>query len=81
MSNRNAGGAPRVKKVMTQPAHLIYEYLKNRDRVLIWLYENTALRLEGIIVGFDEYMNVVLDEANEVNTKNGNRRSIGRILL
>ncbi len=29
MSNRNAGGAPRVKKVMTQPAHLIYEYLKN----------------------------------------------------
>ena len=31
--------------------------------------------------GFDEYMNLVLDEAEEVNKKKGTRKSIGRILL
>ena len=31
--------------------------------------------------GFDEFMNVVLDEADEVYVKKGTRRSIGRIVL
>lgn len=31
--------------------------------------------------GFDEYMNIVLDEAEEVTTKTGAKRTIGRILL
>ena len=31
--------------------------------------------------GFDEYMNLVLDEAEEVNKKKGTRKTIGRILL
>lgn len=33
----------------------------------IWLYENTRMRIEGQILGFDEYMNLVLDEAEEVS--------------
>ena len=37
-----------------------------RTRVQIWLYENTKMRIEGQILGFDEYMNLVLDEAEEV---------------
>jgi small nuclear ribonucleoprotein E len=49
--------------------------------VQIWLYENTATRIEGRISGFDEYMNLVLDEAEEVDMKTGSRQQIGRILL
>jgi len=31
--------------------------------------------------GFDEYMNLVLDDAEEVSLKNGTRTPLGRILL
>jgi small nuclear ribonucleoprotein (snRNP)-like protein len=34
--------------------------------VSLWLYENVNTRIEGIITGFDEYMNLVLDDAYEV---------------
>lgn len=32
----------------------------------MWLYDNTEFRIEAFIIGFDEFMNVVLDEAEEV---------------
>lgn len=47
----------------------------------VWLQEKIHLRIEGHIVGFDEYMNLVLDEACEVNTKVDSRKPVGRILL
>lgn len=31
--------------------------------------------------GFDEYMNVVLDEAEEVNTKTNTRKSVGKFQI
>ncbi|XP_058463754.1 probable small nuclear ribonucleoprotein E [Malaya genurostris] len=71
----------KVQKVMVQPINLIFRYLQNRSRVQVWLYENTHLRIEGHIVGFDEYMNLVLDEAEEYNIKKQNRRQLGRIML
>ncbi len=46
----------------------------------IWLFENVNERIEGLIIGFDEYMNLVLDEAEEVH-KTGKRITLGRILL
>jgi len=49
--------------------------------VQIWLYEQTDLRIEGRIIGFDEYMNLVLDEAEEVSMKRKTRKPVGRILL
>ncbi|KAK3097016.1 hypothetical protein FSP39_005613, partial [Pinctada imbricata] len=52
-----------------------------RSRIQVWLYEQTNLRIEGCIVGFDEYMNLVLDEAEEVHMKTKNRKTLGRILL
>lgn len=76
----SAGGA-KVKRVMTQAINLIFELLKRRDKVSIWLYENSAMKMEGFIIGFDEYMNVTLDSAVEVNVKTNKRREIGRILL
>ena len=31
-----------------------------KTRIQVWLYENTDLRIEGKIIGFDEYMNLVV---------------------
>ena len=62
-------GRGKVQKVMVQPINLIFRYLQNRARIQIWLYEQTKVRIEGHIIGFDEYMNLVLDEAEEVNIK------------
>lgn len=35
----------------------------------------------GHIVGFDEYMNLVLDDAEEVNIKSKARKTLGRVML
>lgn len=47
----------------------------------VWLYEQSDSRLEGTIKGFDEFMNLVLDDTVEVNYKKNTRRELGRILL
>jgi len=60
---------------------LIANILQSKTRVLLWLYEDKRTKLEGQIIGFDEYMNVTLDDSVEIDTKTGKRREIGRILL
>ena len=49
--------------------------------MVVWLYENVNTRIEGQIVGFDEYMNLVLDEATEVHTNRCTSKTLGRIML
>mmetsp|Transcript_24895 Transcript_24895/g.54300 ORF Transcript_24895/g.54300 Transcript_24895/m.54300 type:complete len:87 (-) Transcript_24895:310-570(-) len=71
----------RVKKVMTMPINVIFGHLQSKKRVKIWLYEDTRMAIEGQIIGFDEYMNMTLDDAAEVDTKTGNKVDVGRILL
>jgi len=45
------------------------------------LYEEKDMRIEGVIIGFDEYMNLTLDDAEEISLKNKTRTKLGRILL
>ncbi|EJK57461.1 hypothetical protein THAOC_22489 [Thalassiosira oceanica] len=71
----------KVKKVMTLPINVIFGHLQKKTRVKIWLYEDTRMSIEGQIIGFDEYMNFVLDSATEVDMKTGKRTDVGRILL
>merc|ERR1711864_29651 len=71
----------RVQKVLVQPINLIFRYLQNRTRVSVWLYENVNTRIEGHIVGFDEYMNLVLEDAAEIHVKRQTRKEVGRIML
>lgn len=75
--------ATKVQRIMTQPINLIFRFLQTKSRVQIWLYEHAANGdvLEGQIVGFDEYMNLVLDDADEVNLGKKERKKIGRVLL
>lgn len=39
------------------------------------------MQIEGQIIGFDEYMNMVLDDAVEIDSKKNIRTEVGRILL
>jgi len=53
-----------------------------KTKVVIWLYDNTEMRIEGRIIGFDEFMNIVIDDAAEVYVKDAKpRRDLGRIML
>ncbi|KAK9838965.1 hypothetical protein WJX74_006862 [Apatococcus lobatus] len=72
---------PKVKRIMTQPINLIFRFLQSRQKIQIWLFEQQDLRIEGRIIGFDEYMNLVLDEAEEISVKRKTRKAVGRILL
>ncbi|KAJ1647536.1 hypothetical protein J3B02_006376 [Coemansia erecta] len=71
----------RVQKVMVYPINVIFKFLQTKTRVQIWLYEQANLRLEGRVLGFDEFMNVVLDDAVEIHIKKNTRKSLGRIML
>eukprot|EP00542_Grammatophora_oceanica_P007246 CAMPEP_0194066622 /NCGR_PEP_ID=MMETSP0009_2-20130614/86125_1 /TAXON_ID=210454 /ORGANISM="Grammatophora oceanica, Strain CCMP 410" /LENGTH=85 /DNA_ID=CAMNT_0038719595 /DNA_START=79 /DNA_END=336 /DNA_ORIENTATION=+ len=70
-----------VKKVMTLPINVIFGHLQKKTRVVIWLYEDCSTKMEGQIIGFDEYMNMVLEDAVEITNNNNKREEIGRILL
>ncbi|WWD18855.1 hypothetical protein CI109_103310 [Kwoniella shandongensis] len=76
------------RKVMVQPINIIFSHLQKHTRTTIWLYDNNDFRIEAYIIGFDEFMNLVLDDAEEVydiGAKSGKevqpRRELGRILL
>ncbi|TRM65657.1 hypothetical protein BD626DRAFT_485478 [Schizophyllum amplum] len=72
----------RQQRVMVQPINVIFKNLQQKSHVCIWLYDNVEMRIEGRIIGFDEFMNVVIDEAVEVYIKEAKpRRELGRILL
>ncbi|ORX45447.1 LSM-domain-containing protein [Piromyces finnis] len=73
--------ANKVKKISQLPINLIFKYLQSGARVQVWLYEQTDIRIEGVIVGFDEFMNLVLRDAEEVSMKKKTRKELGRILL
>ncbi|QCD80429.1 small nuclear ribonucleoprotein E [Vigna unguiculata] len=47
-----------------------------KARIQIWLFEQKDLRIEGRIIGFDEYMNLVLDDAEEVNIKKKSKKTL-----
>ncbi|OOF94931.1 hypothetical protein ASPCADRAFT_406759 [Aspergillus carbonarius ITEM 5010] len=64
MTGRGGGGGAR--KTLLAPIHFIFKLLQQRSTVSIWLYEQLAFRIEGKIRGFDEFMNLVIDDAVEV---------------
>uniref|UniRef100_A0A8C3VG71 Small nuclear ribonucleoprotein E n=2 Tax=Passeriformes TaxID=9126 RepID=A0A8C3VG71_CATUS len=39
------------------------------------------MRLVLLLQGFDEYMNLVLDDAEEIHSKTKSRKQLGRIML
>jgi len=72
-------------KVLLAPIHFIFKLLQSRATVSVWLYENLGMRIEGKLRGFDEFMNLVIDDAIEVTLAKKDtpeeRRNVGQILL
>ncbi|KAK1925939.1 hypothetical protein DB88DRAFT_485678 [Papiliotrema laurentii] len=76
------------RKVMAQPINILFSFLQKHTKVVIWLYDNTEFRLEGYIIGFDEFMNVVIDETTQIYQPKKDEskpvkepEQLGRILL
>ncbi|THG10916.1 hypothetical protein TEA_028979 [Camellia sinensis var. sinensis] len=65
----------KVQRIMNQPINLIFRFLQSKARIQIWLFEQKDSRIEGRIIGFDEYMNLVLDDAEEGNVKKKTRKA------
>ncbi|KAK9773564.1 hypothetical protein SCAR479_09708 [Seiridium cardinale] len=83
MTGRGGGGG---RKVLLPPINFIFKLLQSHATVKIWLYEQLAIRIEGKIRGFDEFMNLVIDDAVEVKqiTKTNpeeKRRALGMIQI
>uniref|UniRef100_A0A286XRL4 Small nuclear ribonucleoprotein E n=1 Tax=Cavia porcellus TaxID=10141 RepID=A0A286XRL4_CAVPO len=51
------------------------------QKVMVWLYKQVNMQIEGCIIGFDEYMNLILDDAKEIHSKTKSRKQLGRIML
>ncbi|KAM5334250.1 small nuclear ribonucleoprotein E-like [Glossophaga mutica] len=75
------GQSQKVLKVMVQPINLIFRYLQNRSQIQVWLYEQVNMQIEDCVIGFDEYMNLALDDADEIHSKTKSRKQLGRIML
>jgi len=83
MTGRGGGG--QRGKVLLPPINFIFRLLQQRSPVSIWLYEQLGIRIEGKIREFDEFMNLVIDDAVEVQLatkiEEESRRQLGQILL
>jgi small nuclear ribonucleoprotein E len=88
MSGRGGhGGGGGGRKVLLPPINFIFKLLQQHSTVQIWLYEQLNMRIEGKIRGFDEFMNLVIDDAVEVTmpstkgenaSEGGERRHVGQ---
>uniref|UniRef100_A0A2K6UGR1 Small nuclear ribonucleoprotein E n=1 Tax=Saimiri boliviensis boliviensis TaxID=39432 RepID=A0A2K6UGR1_SAIBB len=75
------GQGQKVQKVMVQPINLIFRCLQNRSRIQVWAYEQVNMRIEGCVIGFDKYMNLVLGDAEEIHSKTKSRKQLGQMML
>ncbi|NWS61784.1 RUXE protein, partial [Chunga burmeisteri] len=75
------GGENKIAWSVYVPGLLSSSIILQRSRIQVWLYEQVNMRIEGCIIGFDEYMNLVLDDAEEIHSKTKSRKQLGRIML
>lgn len=75
-------------RVVIPPVNCLFNYLQQQATLSIWLYEQVGYRIQGKICGFDEFMNVVIEDAIQVpvDPKTGGESleqgvKLGRILL
>ena len=67
--------------VLQRPSNIITGFKDSGDRVCVWLSKEYTTRFEGKLLGFDEFLNLVLDDTVEINMKNNTRTNAGRLLL
>lgn len=67
-------------KVMVPPINQLFKLLQLNSNVSVWLMEKKQERITGILKGFDEFMNIVLENAIQI-VDDDEKRSIGTIML
>jgi small nuclear ribonucleoprotein E len=67
--------------VLEPPLHILFGYLKEAKRIRIHLNQNNKMVIEGRIVGFDEFMNIVLEDAREIYLRDDSHVPLGRTML
>ena len=68
-------------RTILKPINYLFQLFKSKTKVESWLFEDEETIFQGIIAGFDEYMNMVLYEAEEINKKKGSKITHGKIML
>ena len=69
------------QRAILKPINFLFQLYKSKVKVEVWLFEDDNTMFQGIILGFDEYMNLVLDDCEEINKEKGTRVFQGRIML
>lgn len=59
------------KKKSLGPIENIFLLMEKRTKVEIWTEHNPNIRFQGIILGFDEWMNLTIEDTQEINIKKG----------
>jgi len=66
---------------MTQPINLIYRYLISEKRITVYFKTNTFIQIRGKLIGFDEYMNLVMDNTELKDLKWNRTYTIGLCMI
>ena len=69
----------KILRMMTRPINYLFDLYQAKTKIQIWIFDNKDILFEGKILGFDEYMNMVLDECEEVNDKKKNKKLFRKI--
>ena len=56
---------------LVQPINFLFKMLQDKSQVEISLFQSKTI-IKGILTGFDEFMNLVLEEAEINGNKEGN---------
>lgn len=67
--------------IIKKPTSFVYDLMQSQQRITVWLIHDTHLRFDGVLIGYDEFMSLVLDEAYEHNTKTKTSVKVGRLVL
>ena len=72
---------PEPRKALEPPPHVLFGYIKEGRRVKVHMNQNAKMFIEGVIIGFDEFMNLVLEDACELYTNSDTKVPLGKVLL
>lgn len=63
------------------PVEVFKDMAANQCPVVVFLAERPHITFEALLIGYDEFMNVVLDQVVEINSKTNAKTLLGQLLL
>jgi small nuclear ribonucleoprotein (snRNP)-like protein len=73
--------APDQRKLLEPPYPRYFWISQTIERIRVHLNQNNKMVIEGKIVGFDKFLNLVFQEAGGIYLKNGSQILLGTTLL